>query len=103
MKRAISPEEFQKIVKKKKVIPDFIFEIFNELITERCSEKSITIYLKDVVAKVNDVTQKEWPGKDWPRWWLDVEDEYRESGWKVTYDRPAYCESYEAYFLFELE
>ena len=31
MKRAVSPEEIQKIVKKKKVIPDFIFEIFNEL------------------------------------------------------------------------
>ena len=33
--------------------------------------------------------------------WLDIEDIFREAGWKVTYDKPAYNESYDAYFKFE--
>jgi len=32
--------------------------------------------------------------------WLDVEDAYRAQGWNVVYDRPGYCESYEASFIF---
>lgn len=31
---------------------------------------------------------------------LDVEELYRASGWKVEYDKPAYCEDFEAYFKF---
>ena len=31
----------------------------------------------------------------------DIEDIFREAGWKVTYDKPAYNESYDAYFKFE--
>ncbi len=33
--------------------------------------------------------------------WLDVEDVYREAGWVVEYDKPGYCESYEATFTFK--
>ena len=33
--------------------------------------------------------------------WLDVEEVYRKAGWKVEYDKPGYCEDYEAYFVFE--
>ena len=33
--------------------------------------------------------------------YLDFEDEYRTIGWKVTYNKPAYCETYEPYFIFE--
>jgi hypothetical protein len=32
--------------------------------------------------------------------WLDIEDIYREAGWKVSYDKPAYNETYKAYFTF---
>ena len=32
---------------------------------------------------------------------LDFEDVYRDQGWSVMYDGPAYCESYDPYFLFK--
>lgn len=32
---------------------------------------------------------------------LNIEDIYREYGWKVTYDKPGYNESYPAKFIFE--
>ena len=32
---------------------------------------------------------------------MDFEALYRESGWKVSYDSPAYDENYDAYFTFE--
>jgi hypothetical protein len=33
---------------------------------------------------------------------LDIEDTYREAGWKVEYDKPAYCENYPANFTFRV-
>ena len=35
--------------------------------------------------------------------WLDVEDIYREQGWNVEYDKPAYYETYDAYFKFSVK
>lgn len=32
--------------------------------------------------------------------WLDIEDTYRKAGWNVEYDKPGYCENYDAYFVF---
>jgi hypothetical protein len=32
--------------------------------------------------------------------WMDVEALYRENGWGVKYDRPAYNEDYEPMFIF---
>lgn len=32
--------------------------------------------------------------------WLDVEQMYRNAGWKVEYDRPGWNENYEANFIF---
>ena len=34
--------------------------------------------------------------------WLNVEEMYREAGWQVTYDRPAYNETGYAYFYFKV-
>lgn len=33
--------------------------------------------------------------------WLDIEDVYRAEGWIVDYDKPAYNQSYRAYFVFK--
>jgi hypothetical protein len=34
--------------------------------------------------------------------WLDIEPIYRKVGWRVNYDSPAYCETYEANFTFKV-
>ena len=33
--------------------------------------------------------------------WLDFEPIFRKAGWKVSYDKPGYDESYKAFFIFE--
>ena len=97
--RPIKPDEVEEFIKKKKKIPEFIFDIFNDLIQEAALEqnKIFKVLQKDVVQRVNKKTGT----KDWPRWWLDVEEDYRNEGWKVEYDKPAYCESYDPRFYFE--
>jgi hypothetical protein len=32
--------------------------------------------------------------------WLDVEEIFEKNGWSVSYDKPGYCESYDASFEF---
>ena len=103
MKRGnpIKPNELQEIVKKKKKIPEFIFDIFNELIQEAAlhpyANKTFNILQKDICQKINE----EHGSKDWPIWWLDIEEDYRNEGWDVKYDKPAYCENYDACFYFK--
>ena len=93
--RAIKPEE---IPKKIKIIPGFVFDGFNELLIAKSEDKRIKIELQEIGEKV-----KELNGGDgsFPRWWLDVEPFYRDAGWKVSYDKPAYCETYTAHFIFQ--
>ena len=33
--------------------------------------------------------------------WLDIEPLYEDIGWKVTYDKPGFNETYEATFTFD--
>ena len=35
--------------------------------------------------------------------WLDIEPIYRKIGWTVVYDKPGYCESYDANFTFSIK
>lgn len=35
--------------------------------------------------------------------WLDIEPLYRKEGWKVDYDKPGYCETYDANFTFSID
>ena len=96
--KPISPSEV--VGKKKESIPPEVLEAFNELIAEGWNGHYSTVYQKDVVARIlnkKDISDEKSIAK---RGWLDVEDIYREAGWKVEYDRPAYNESYAAFFIF---
>ena len=50
-----------------------------------------------IVKKSNNVYKS---GDIFANSWLDVEDIYRNAGWDVEYDKPGYCENYEAHFVF---
>jgi hypothetical protein len=91
----ISPDD---IVEARKVaIPPEVFDAFNELIAENFNDNSATVKQKDVVARI----KAKIPGADvYANHWLDVETLYEENGWSVYYDKPAYCETYDAFFRF---
>jgi hypothetical protein len=94
---------------KKELLPDFVIEAFNEMIASRYLNGSAKFKQDEVMEIIlqrgNDI--KDLQGDPhikrhniFDNHWLDVEEVYRQEGWKVEYDKPAYCETFDAYFVF---
>ena len=97
--KPISPKEVTHM------IPDFIFEAVNQLIKEKWNGKSATIKqdeIMDIVSSNDNDDPRPSHQTVFDNHWLDIEDHYRKAGWKVTYDKPAYYEDYDAFFKFEM-
>ena len=94
--KALKPEEVIKA--RKESMPDKVIEVFNEMITEKFNGSSAIVHQDAVIKRLKQA------GIDtsdiFNKGWLDVEDIYREQGWKVYYDKPGYNESYSAHFKF---
>ena len=98
--KPISPKEVTHM------IPDFIFEAVNQLIQKKWNGKSATIKqdeIMDIVSSDNDDDPRPRRKVIFDNHWLDIEDHYRKAGWKVTYDKPAYYEDYDAFFVFSVD
>lgn len=98
--KPISPKEVTHM------IPDFIFEAVNQLIQKKWNGKSATIKqdeIMDIVSSDNDDDPRPRRQVIFDNHWLDIEDHYRKAGWKVTYDKPAYYEDYDAFFVFSVD
>lgn len=97
----ISPQEAAKSVKA--VIPECIIAATNKLLVKNLNGKSAKILQDEIVKEV--CADKDDPDafreQIFANKWLDIEETYRKVGWKVTYDKPAYYETYSAYFIFE--
>ena len=96
--KPITPEEAKRL--KTSQIPSEVFEVVNQLIVENYKDQGYAIIKqKEIVSRLEKC------GIDstdiYARGWLDFEDAYRASGWKVDYDKPAYNESYDATFRFD--
>ena len=94
----ISPDDIT--AAKEAVIPGFVFDAFNQCIAEKFNEGRATIYQKEVVAKIQESVEFKALDVPFKYEWLNVEDAFRAKGWKVEYDKPAYCETYPAFFVF---
>ncbi|WP_027234375.1 hypothetical protein [Leisingera caerulea] len=84
-------------------IPEFVLEAFNALLAQKARNGRATIYQDEVIdlilQKAPEPTSRD---MIFNRNWLDVESIYRSAGWNVTYDKPAYCETYKAHFIFKM-
>jgi hypothetical protein len=80
------------------LIPSIVFEVFNELIAKNFSGSRAIVRQNEVVTLLTAVGLSRQEIYD--NHWLDVENSYQKAGWKVTYDKPGYNESYDAYFEF---
>lgn len=97
--KPISPSEVAEL--KQKVFPDFVIEAFNNCIARKFKGRTATIMQNEVLAEIIKLCPHEIDNHYiFKNSWLDVEDVYRKNGWKVTYDSPGYCESYEPSFEF---
>lgn len=95
MTKPISPSDIA--ATKKLVIPPEVIEAANELIALNYSDGYASFKLKDFVKLAKKKLGNVKLNDDW----LNIEDIYRAEGWKVIYDQPAYCETYDAYFQFK--
>jgi hypothetical protein len=86
---------------KETLIPNEVFDAFNELIAKKWNGRSATIKQNEVVKLITGKMQLQDDSILYDNHWLDIETVYREAGWVVSYDKPAYNESYEATFKFE--
>lgn len=81
-------------------IPDKVIGVFNDAIQANYNGIKAILYQDEVVGDVarvmNCTVQEVYDLK-----WLDVEDHFRGAGWGVTYDKPAYFESYRAHWIFK--
>lgn len=85
-------------------IPSEVYESINEILAERFSEYPITIYQDEVISRV---TQKMQSGgtsistEDFFKYhWLDFEPAYEGSGWRVSFFKPSYGDSFKAHWIF---
>ena len=94
MVQPISPENV-----KEALLPDEVIEVFNELIQEHWNGHNARILQSkaaDIISKRMKLSQYD----IYERRYLDIEQVYRDAGWKVKYDKPGYNETYEATFTF---
>lgn len=103
--KPISPDDVG--IKKNATIPGEVIAAFNQLIIESWSGNISQFTQNKVLTRILQLLN---PGQDtdakftrqeiFDNGWLDVEDLFRGQGWRVEYDKPAYCETHEAKFTF---
>lgn len=106
--RPIRPSEV--VAARKKQIPEQAIQAFNDCIAKHYNGNS-TIFRQDevldrMVELIQASTHPNSEAKDiknivFEEGWLDVEEIFRQEGWDVSYDKPAYNESYPATFTFK--
>ena len=98
MVKPITPAEAEK--GRIQNIPEEVIECFNTIIQEKIDAYGTAHFLQKEVVSLITKRMKVKSTKVYESGWLDVEKLFRAAGWDVTYDSPAYCESYEANFTF---
>lgn len=95
----ISPQEA--LDSKITSIPDVVIETVNRMLAEKMTRGGyINLLQKDIVERICAASPGLHRSEVFNKGWLDFEPFYEKAGWKVQYDKPAYCESYEANFTF---
>lgn len=98
MTKPITPNEVVSL--KTEWLPDAVFAVFNEAIAKHWDGREATFRQDEVAALIAERTATRLEVVYENRW-LDVEESYRAVGWSVSYDKPAYCETYPATFTFK--
>jgi ribosome biogenesis GTPase A len=96
--KPVSPSDVVEL-KKNDVLPPKVIEIWNRVIAKNFISGRSYFQQKEIL---NALVAGMSISRDtvFSERYLDIEDVYRAEGWIVTYDKPAYNESYEATFEF---
>jgi hypothetical protein len=111
MTKAMSPKDIGKY--KANAFPVWVFEAFNQCIASSFTNGRAMVKQNDVINKMiclqHDTLDEDAieDGQGLSRaeifdnGYLNIEEVYREQGWKVEYDKPGYSESYDAFWIFK--
>lgn len=103
--KPIEPDEVA--ANKVNVLPDFVIEAVNELITIEFDGHSAVFLQKEIVnlivKKMGPLPGSEGDARNsvYANGWLNFVPLFEEFGWKVDYDRPGFSETYEANYTFK--
>ena len=82
-------------------IPEIVISVVNSFLKERYrNDGKITIKQDEIIARIQRLNPDLDRREIFDNKWLDFETVYRKNGWEVNYDKPGYCETYDAYFEF---
>jgi hypothetical protein len=98
MVQPITPREAGELANTR--IPDYVFQGINNLITEKFRYGRANFTLTEAVSAIRSVNNEFSQSELSRKGYLDFEEHYRNKGWFVEYDQPAYNESYEPNFKF---
>ncbi len=100
MTKPLSPDEIG--IFAAQAFPEYVFTAVNKLLARATNGK---IYQKNVIEAILEEASAAGVilsrSDIFAKGYLDFEEAYRAVGWKVTYDKPAYNESYDANFTFK--
>jgi hypothetical protein len=101
MMKVYTPEDVMN--KCNEMIPDFVIAAFNDLLSENYVDGETVIKQNDAISRIlqysdNDELTRETIFK---KRWLDIESLYRKNGWEVSYEKPAFDERFDPYFVFK--
>lgn len=95
------------IAAKAELIPPFVIEAVNTLLSKRFNGSSCTIYQHEIVDLAIEIGTARsaipsfvTPQTFYDEHWLDFEPIYQKAGWKVVYDKPSWDESFRPFFKF---
>lgn len=100
MVQALSPRALEDALAEGKHLPEGVIEAVNDLLLKSGSKNYISLTataVREAICERMGVTAQTLNKN---KHWLEFEPFYRAAGWKVVYDRPGYCESYEASYNF---
>jgi hypothetical protein len=97
--KPITPDEI--MGKLENIIPQSIILAVNELLTEKYrGTGDVSIKQKDIIERAILIDETLTSNIIFEKKYMDFEELYKKSGWSVSYDKPAYNEKYDAYFIF---
>jgi hypothetical protein len=95
--RPITPDE---AIQERRNVPSEVIDVFNRLIVENMRQGQSTFTMESAWSKISERLHM---GRDTVlrNGYLDVEPIYEQSGWKVSFDKPGYCEDYPSTYTFK--
>lgn len=98
MVKPIKPSEIAQA--KVAVIPEAVIQVVNDILARRFTNGRASIKQKEIV---NELVCNHNMTTDmiYSNGYLNFEEIYREQGWDVVYDKPAYYETYDSVFKFK--